>query len=165
MASAALEQLCLDKVLFMPTGNPRYRQRARASDAHRLRMLELALQGERRFELDTRELVAGHSGYTADTLAALRAERPGDRLFLLIGADQYAKLGSWHRPDEVQRLAELAVFVRPGWTIEGTARRIAFKPMDISASEVRARAARGEDISPFVPAAVANYIADNGLYR
>ena len=167
MARAALGELELDKVLFMPTGAPRYRTPALASGEHRVKMLELALADEPRYEIDARELAPGASGFTIDTLKELRLELGADTtLYLLIGADQYAKLDTWQRPQEVKKLARLAVFARPGWHIAGAGVEvIRFAPMDISASDIRARVARGEDVSAFLPVGVANYIADRRLYR
>jgi nicotinate-nucleotide adenylyltransferase len=165
MARAALEHLKLEKVLFMPTGSPRYRSPAVASGAHRLAMLRLALADNNACEIDARELAPGASGYTVDTLRELRLELGADtELWLLMGADQYAKLDTWHRPDDVKRLARIAVFSRPGISFEGDAPVIPMPPMRISASEIRARLARGEDISGLVPAAVADYIAQHRLY-
>jgi nicotinate-nucleotide adenylyltransferase len=166
MARAALEQLRLEKILFMPTGAPRYRTPAAASGEHRVAMLEAALAGEPRYEIDARELAPGASGFTVDTLKELRLELGANTtLYLLIGADQYTKLDTWHRPQDVKKLARIAVFARPAWDIGGAnVEVIPFEPMDISASDIRARAARGEDLSPFVPPAVANYIARHRLY-
>jgi nicotinate-nucleotide adenylyltransferase len=166
MARAALDKLQLDKILFMPTGAPRYRTPAVASGAHRVAMLELALAGEPRYEIDARELAPGASGFTVDTLKELRLELGANAtLYLLIGADQYAKLGTWHRPQDVRKLARIAVFARPGWKIEDQeVELIPFEPMNVSASEIRSRVARGEDISTLVPAPVANYIARHRLY-
>jgi nicotinate-nucleotide adenylyltransferase len=161
MARAALEQLQLRKIIFIPTGAQHYRNPAAASDEQRVAMLELALGGEPRYEIDTRELATGATGYTVDTLKALHLEKPT----LLMGADQYAKLGSWYRPEEVRRLSRIAVFARPGIPLEEGVKTITMPPMKISASEIRARVARGEDISPMVPPAVARHIAANGLYR
>jgi nicotinate-nucleotide adenylyltransferase len=166
MARAALDKLQLDKILFMPTGAPRYRTPAVASGEHRVAMLQLALEGEPRYEIDARELAPGASGYTIDTLKELRLELGADMpLWLLIGADQYAKLDTWHRPQDVKKLARIAVFARPGWQIgDKKVDVIPFAPMDISASDIRARASQGEDLSPFVPPAVATYIARHRLY-
>ena len=167
IARVALAALALDKLLWMPTGAPRYRSPAVASGEHRLAMLRIALGAEPRYEIDARELAPGASGYTVDTLKGLRGELGLDaELWLLLGADQYAKLGSWHKPEEVARLARIAVFARPGWDI-GDARvaSIPFDPMPISASEVRARVKRGESIAGLVPESVANYIVRHGLYR
>jgi len=166
MARAALDQLALGKILFMPTGAPRYRTPAVASGEHRVAMLQLALADNASYEIDARELAPGASGYTVDTLKELRLELgPDTELWLLMGADQYAKLGNWHRPEDVKRMARIAVLARPGWKIaQGPVEVIPFEPMNISASEIRARVARGEDISTLVPPAVANYVERHGLY-
>jgi nicotinate-nucleotide adenylyltransferase len=164
MARAALEALRLKRVVFIPTGNPRYRAPAVASAKDRLEMLRLAVGGDARFAIDARELQPGASGYTVDTLRALHAEGMDD-LVLLMGADQYAKLGSWHNPQEIQRLARLAVFARPGVELQEAVELVPMQPMAVSSSDLRARAARGEDLSAVVPAAVANYIARRRLYR
>ena len=166
MARAALEQCRLEKILFMPTGNPHYRTPATASGEHRVAMLRLALEDHAAYEIDARELVPAASGYTLDTLKELRLEYgAGTPLWLLMGADQYAKLDTWHRPQDIRKLARIAVFARPDWKIhDAGAKVIAFEAMNISASEIRARVARGEDISARVPPAVANYIAEHRLY-
>ena len=164
MARAALDHLKLDKVLFIPTGAPRYRHPASASGEDRVAMLRLALTDEPRFEVDTRELQPGASGYTVDTLRALRSELPAADLYLLMGADQYEKLATWHRPDEVQRLAKIAVFGRPGIQLKENVKLIPMQPVSVSASEIRARVKRGEDLGALLPPAVANHIARRRLY-
>jgi nicotinate-nucleotide adenylyltransferase len=164
MAHAALEHLPVSKVVFMPTGNPRYRDAPHAAAADRVKMLELAIGKNRRFAIDERELKPGASAYTADTLKALRAES-GEEIYFLMGADQYAKLDTWQRPDEVRKLAELVVFARPGIRLEGKLfKTIPFESMADAGTEIRARAARGEDISGMVPAPVAEYIVRKKLY-
>jgi nicotinate-nucleotide adenylyltransferase len=106
---------------------------------------------------------------TADKLERLRALRSelGDdaELYLLMGADQYEKLGTWHRPEEVKRLARIAVFSRPGIKLKDAPHvMIPMDPMALSSSDIRARARRGEDLSRLVPPAVANYIVRRRLY-
>lgn len=166
MAGAALRHLELDEVLFVPTGATRYRKPASASGEDRVAMLGLAIEGEPRYRIDERELQPGATGYTVDTLRVLHKEHPRDELYLLIGGDQLAKFTSWHEPDEVKRLAKLGVFLRPDFPLDTTgALVIPMKPIAISASAIRARAARGEDLSDCVPARVADYILRHGLYR
>jgi len=166
MARAALETLSLDKILFIPTGAPPYRNPPVASAAHRLAMLNLAIQENPKFKIDERELSPGASGYTVDTLKSLRAEiGSADSLYLLMGADQYAALPTWRRPEEVKKLSRIAVFARPGFKASGKdAETVPMKPLPISASEIRARAARGEDLRGLVPPAVAGYMAKHKLY-
>ena len=161
IARAALEQLRLGRILWLPTGSPRYRDPARTPAAHRVAMLRLAIEGEPRYEIDERELAPGHSGYTVDTLKSL-----GGRPVLLLGADQYAKFESWHRWQEILELASIAVFARPGWSAaNGRVQSVAFQPMDVSASDIRARLARGDDVASLVPARVLDYIGRHRLYR
>lgn len=164
MARAALAALPAARIVFLPTGATKYRRPAIASADARLAMLRLALDGEAKFEIDPRELAPGASGYTVDTLRSIRSES-SEELYFLMGADQYAKLDSWHRPDEVRRLARIAVFMRPGYPAPGPGvQAIPMAPVDISASDIRARARRGEDLSGLVPPAVANYIRTHRLY-
>lgn len=159
MARAALDQLRLDRLVFIPTGGTHYRAPAVASGAHRVAMLRLALEGLPHCEIDERELAPGATGHTVDTLKAF--QKP----WLLMGADQYAKLDSWHQPDEVRRLSRIAVFARPGTPLKENVKPLDLQPMDVSSTAIRARVARGEDIAGLVPPPVARYIAAQGLYR
>jgi nicotinate-nucleotide adenylyltransferase len=167
MARAALAELRLEKILWIPTGAPGYRKPPVASGKDRIAMLRLAFEREPRYEIDERELGGGASGYTYDTLTELKLESgPSAELWLLVGADQYAKFEQWHRPNDIRKLARIGVFARPGWqAADAQVKVIPFQPMSVSASEIRARAARGEDVSHLVPPGVANYIAENRLYR
>ena len=107
MARAALDHLPLDKIIWIPTGAPGYRNAPIASATHRLTMLKLAVGSEPRFTIDERELAPEATGYTVDTLRALRRELgPDAELYLLMGSDQYAKFGDWREPAEVARLAQ-----------------------------------------------------------
>jgi nicotinate-nucleotide adenylyltransferase len=161
LARAALDTLGLETILWMPTGSPKYRAPARTSAAHRVAMLKLSIAGEPRYVIDERELAPSHSGYTVDTLKSL-----GGRPVLLLGADQYAKFETWHRWREILELADIAVCARPGWSAPGgRARLVPMEPLAISASDIRTRLARGEDVSAMVPAKVLAYIRQHGLYR
>ena len=165
MAEAALKHLGVDAVLFMPTGRTHYRAPAVASAADRLAMLGLAIEGNPKFRIDERELAPQATGYTVDTLRSLRAELGDAPIYFLMGSDQYAKLDGWKEPGEVRKLAELIVFARPGVLTDRSARTIPFESMEDSGTEIRARAARGEELSDCVPAPVADYIRRHGLYR
>src|SRR5439155_1356674 len=101
-------------------------------------------------------------GISTDKLHALHAEMPDAELYLLIGADQYEKFREWRSPDEIQRLARLAVFPRPGHAIKGNALVVPMPPMPHAATDIRASEG---DVKTQVPPAVANYIAHKGLYR
>ena len=154
-------------MLWIPTGAPGYRNAPVAGAEHRVAMLKLALAGEPRYRIDSRELVPGASGYTVDTLKSLRAETGStDSLYLLMGGDQYAALATWRQPDEVKKLARIAVFARPGFKLAGSdAETVVMKPMSISASEIRMRVARNQSIASMVPNPVYKYIMENKLYH
>ena len=167
IARLALDKLGSERVLWIPTGSPGYRTPPIASAAHRVAMLRLALAGEPRFAIDERELEPGHSAYSVDTMRSLRSELgAGSDPVLLMGADQYSRLESWHRWKELLELCRIAVFARPGWTLSRTgAQVVAMSPLDVSASDVRARISLGADDSAMLPATVFAYIREHGLYR
>jgi nicotinate-nucleotide adenylyltransferase len=174
IAQLALDVLRLVQVLWIPTGAPGYRNAPVASASDRIAMLELAIRGERRYVIDRRELLPGASGYTVDTLRALRAERGAQaELVLLMGGDQFEKLETWHRWRELFALARIAVIARPGWAphasdavrAAGRVERIDMPALDISSTEIRQRIARGEDVSRLVPPEVQRYISSHRLYR
>ena len=171
MARAALQALGLARVIWLPTGSPPYRKPPVAAACHRLAMLRLALEGEPRYAVDERELAPGASGYSFDTLTALRAELGAAvPLVMLIGSDQHAKLATWHRADELFELCRFAVFARPGWKVAdfrvplSGVIHVPMEPLAISASDIRARIGRGEDVSAMLPAAVLRYVRQHRLY-
>jgi nicotinate-nucleotide adenylyltransferase len=164
IARAALEQVA-GRILWLPTGMPGYREAPVAAAQHRLAMLKLAVAGEARYAIDERELLPGASGFTFDSISLLRSENPGNRFVLIIGADQYEKRASWHRWPELERLCSIVVVARPGSKLDANVKTIPMTPSPVSASDIRARIGRGEDVSGMVPAAVQNYIRAKGLYR
>jgi nicotinate-nucleotide adenylyltransferase len=165
VASTALRAMGLDKLLWLPTGTPPYRPAPVAAAPHRVAMLKLAIADEPRSAIDERELRPGASGFTFDSVSSLKGENPQSRFVLLMGADQYEKRAGWHRWAELEKLCDVAVFARPDSYLEAKANIIPMTPMKISASDIRARLARGEDVSALLPAPVLGYIREQGLYR
>jgi nicotinate-nucleotide adenylyltransferase len=159
IASAALRALGLEKILWLPTGTPPYRP------AHRVAMLKLAIANEPRYAVDDRELRQGASGFTYDSVKEMREAYPNAEFTLLLGSDQYAKRESWHRWTDLEKLCGIAVVARPGWNFNGKAKIIPMTPLPFSASDIRARIARDEDVAAMLPAPVLAYIREHGLYR
>jgi nicotinate-nucleotide adenylyltransferase len=167
---AALE---LDEVRFLPYARGPHRAAAPiASDADRLAMLRLALRGRRGLLVDDREVMRGGLSYTVETLRELGRERPGDDLFLIVGSDQLEILATWRAWREVLRLARPVVVTRPGHPAAVPARvpagRIVRVPLDVPdvcSTEVRERVLARRGIRRLVPAPVALYIEERGLYR
>jgi len=165
IASAALRALGLEKILWLPTGAPPYRPAPVAAAAQRVAMLKLAIANEPHYAVDEREIQPGASGFTFDSLSSLHANLPGESLILLMGADQYAKRDTWHRWADIEKLCDIAVVARPGWNLDAKTKTIPMTPLPISASDIRARIGRGEDVAAMLPAPVHGYIRENGLYR
>jgi nicotinate-nucleotide adenylyltransferase len=164
IAGAALRELGLQQILWLPTGTPPYRPAPVAAAAHRLAMLKLAIAGEPHYAVDERELRPDASGFTYDSVKALKNEIPDARITLLMGADQYAKRDTWHRWAELEKLCDIAVVARTGSGVNAKARKIPMTAMPVSASDIRARLARGEDVAAMLPADVRRYIKEKGLY-
>lgn len=172
LASLALEELALDELRWIPAGEPWQKTRRVTPAAQREAMVRLAMQGEPRFVLDRCEIRRTGASFTLDTVRELQAAQPGNEWFLVIGQDQYANLHTWRDWRELLARVTLAVANRPGVAIEphpdvkAAAQRVVPLPMlDIASTEIRARAAAGQDIADLVPAGVARYIEAHHLYR
>ena len=173
LAEWARERLRLDRVVFVPAGDPPHKRgRVVTRAATRLAMTELAIAGREGFSLSRIEIDRDGPSYTVDTLRALRASHPGSRWWLLIGEDSLAELATWKEPETIVRLATPAVAVRPGSRVRRTARVFGRPvmwldnpPIDVSSSGVRARARRGASIRFLVPDAVERFVVASRLYR
>jgi nicotinate-nucleotide adenylyltransferase len=172
VAQDAALALGLDRVLFVPASLPPHKQhRTITPAAFRMRMLTLALGDDARFSLDAVELERPGPSYTVDTLRELRRRVLGGDWTLLLGADQYAEFATWREPEEVLRLATVAVLERGGGSpspAEPTRAEVVHVPVtriDISSTAIRERVAAGVSIRYLVPAQVEAFIAESGLYR
>ena len=172
LAEAALAELRLDEVRWIPAGQPWQKTRTMTAAEHRVAMVQAAIAHEPRFTLDRSEVERSGASFTLDTVRALAAAQPGTQWFLLIGQDQYAGLHTWRDWQTLLGLVVLAVANRPGDTrrpdsdVQRFPHRMVPLPMlDISSTDIRRRVGAGADISPLVPPAVARYIETHGLYR
>lgn len=177
VASDAVEQLALDRVVFIPAAEQPLKPGSRQTPpAQRLAMVRALVGDDPRFGVDPIEIDRGGLSYTVDTLGTLVARQPGAELFLLAGADVLATFARWREPERIRRQATLVVLTRGG--ADGTAPTEAppdfpggaplFLPtrrVDVSSTEVRARLAAGRPIRGFVPESVADLIRSAGLYR
>jgi nicotinate-nucleotide adenylyltransferase len=110
--------LGLAAVRFIPAGDPPHRAAPVASAVHRLAMVELAIAGQPGLEVDAREIHRMDRSYTVPTLVELRREEPSRTLALIVGADTFLGLPTWHRWREVFALAHVVVVPRPGVALE-----------------------------------------------
>jgi nicotinate-nucleotide adenylyltransferase len=144
---------------------------------HRVALCTLAVADDPRFEVSRLEADTPGRSYTVDTLKRLHESNPEDELTFIMGGDMAYSLSTWHEPEAILGLATLGVAEREGVGraditehISGLAgaSRIRFFDMprlDISSSLIRRRAAAGQPLRYLVPAAVAEYIVSEGLYR
>lgn len=183
LAQEVYTRLALDRVWFVPAGQPPHKAGHVVSPAaDRRAMVELAIAGDPRFGLSTVELERGGPSYTSETLALLRAAwGSAARMVLILGWDMLAYLPHWHEPKRVVALTDQIVAIhRPGVAapegelarLEGSlpalAQKLVVLPaprLEISSSELRARVAEGLPVRYLTPPAVADYIGLRRLYR
>ncbi len=194
LAEELAQQLALSEVRFIPSGKPWHRGSPGATPGQRLEMVSLALAGNPRFVLDEREVRKNSPGYTVETLSELRQEMGGEQpMCLLLGADAFLGLPTWHRWRELFALAHVVVAHRPGFSLlEGqmdgqlrkeTEQRICadqadlrqvpagrvmtcpITPLAISATAIRAEILAGRSPRYLLPESVLDYIQTHQLYR
>ena len=111
----ARQEFQLDRILFVPAHqSPHKQDQSLTETRHRLAMLKMALQDQPGLEVSEVELQRGGLSYTADTLTALRAERPTAEFSLILGADTFKYFGSWRNASQILSLSHLLVAHRPG---------------------------------------------------
>ena len=170
LAQAALRDLSLDELRIFPTGHAWHKATSLSAPQHRLVMAERAFAGLPGTVVDDAELRRSGPTYTLETLQALHLQYPTSQLFLVIGADQARGFERWNGWQDILNMATLAVAERdptagewhnPGW---GNVVRLHMPVSDLSATEIRRRCLLGLPIDHLVPAGIADYIAQHGLY-
>jgi nicotinate-nucleotide adenylyltransferase len=177
LAEAALTQLELAQVLFVPAGSPPHKPgRPITAAHHRAAMVEAAVAGQPAFALSRVDLDRPGPHYTVDMLALLRQALPGSELYFLLGSDSLHDLPSWRDPAGIVRQACLAVLGRPGWEadwealeravpgLRGRLVRLEAPLLAISSTDLRWRARQGLPLTGLVPPAVEEYILQHGIY-
>jgi nicotinate-nucleotide adenylyltransferase len=172
VAQDALEILGLDRLLFVPAGMPPHKDQAEVSPARiRAAMVRAGAGDDPRFGVDELELRRPGPSWTVDTLRALAGRDGEHELVLLMGVDQLAGFHLWREPEEVVRLARVAVMAREGEDPAVVDAGLALEPlvvpvtrMDISSTRIRARVREGRSIRYLVPDAVLRIIREHRLY-
>jgi nicotinate-nucleotide adenylyltransferase len=184
------DQLQADEVRLIPCGQPPHRDPFIASADQRLQMLELTIENEPALLVDDREIRQSRMSYTVDTLTDLRQEIGQQSLCLIIGADAYQQLDSWHQWTQLFNLAHLVVVQRPGYTITSsvevadyTAKRctnnvqqlkqqsagfvyfLKTPPLEISSTRIKALLAEHKSIRYLVPDSVFRWLQLHRIYQ
>jgi nicotinate-nucleotide adenylyltransferase len=172
--------LSLDKVIFVPAGQPWLKAGTPVSSVNdRVEMLRLAIARQKAFVLSTLEAERPGPSYSVDTMETLRRQSGSDSvLFFLLGSDALMDIAKWKEPRRLIQICQLVAFARPGFglptmdaleaAVPGLTERVVFvevPQVNIRATDIRSRIAEGRSIKRLVPRAVERYILEHGLYN
>jgi nicotinate-nucleotide adenylyltransferase len=174
-AEEVMEELSLDKVVFIPTGTPPHKSYpSMASALERYEMTLLAVARNERFEISRTETERTGLSYTLDTLRVMKGIYPSSVLFFITGIDAVREMDKWRAPFEISLLCSLVVVKRPGYDegelnelpegIKNSLELIDSPMLDISATDIRKRVHDGKCVRYLLPETVRAYIEKNKLY-
>jgi nicotinate-nucleotide adenylyltransferase len=180
-AEAVRDELGIEKIVFMPTGNPPHKQGIGITDAlTRYIMTVLATSGNPYFCVSRIETDRAGMSYTIDTVKALKALCDKDcEIYFITGADAVEELPTWHKPEELMKICKFIGVTRPGikpHNMQGNIQELEEKygadirflevpALAISSTDIRNRVFAGKTVSYLMPTAVSSYIANEGLYK
>lgn len=176
IAEEAREALSLSRMLFVPAGQPPHKPAGEVTAVeHRVAMVELAVADNAAFELSRIEIDRAGPSFTVDTVEELARDHD---VTVILSAETFRELPTWHEPDRLFAAARVAVVPRegypapdPAWlaaTFPGREDRVVYfdaPHLGVSSTVIRAKVAAGRSIRYLVPAAVEAYITANQLYR
>ena len=188
LAREALKQLSLDEILWIVSGDPPHKGEEVRSRIVRRQMTALAIRDQEQMRLCDVEVMREAPAYSYDTLAALKEAHPEDELYFIMGEDSLRMFEQWYHPEQIASLAQIIVAVR--FAVDAQAydmeKRLSAlreiisalskrfptqyhllktKNVPISSTDLREMIKNGESIRDYVPAAVADYIAERQLYE
>jgi nicotinate-nucleotide adenylyltransferase len=170
-ASEAMHGFGLDRVVLVPAGRPW--QKTKFSDPEdRLLMTTMAAATHPKLTVSRVEIDRKGPTYTVDTLEAFHRFFAGSTFFLIVGADVALEMRTWHRVEDIASLAEVVAVTRPGSELTSMptdaglpdVHMMEMPALPISSTDIRRRVAEGMPIDYLVPAAVARFIRERGLY-
>lgn len=177
LARYAQEQIGLDKVLFMPSGNS-YMKKNVLEPQKRVDMVRLAIQGKPNFELSLIEVQKSGNTYTCETLETLTNKNPNIQYYFIIGADSLFQIEQWHCPEQIFALCTLVCAVRDDYDFEAIKEKgsnlaqsgadilyLNMPKVKISSSDIRKKVMDNLPIIEYVPLKVAKYIEEERLYH
>ncbi|MGI6010341.1 MAG: nicotinate-nucleotide adenylyltransferase [Ruminococcus sp.] len=181
LGETAYEQFHLDKVLFMPAGNPPHKKnrKGRATDEERVEMVRRAIDGNDHFELSLIEMNEDGYTYTYRTLERMRQEQEKADYFFIIGADSLYNFDTWKEPERICKAAKIVVATRDHTedeSLDYEMQRLSVKyggeflkldslNIDISSQMLRAWIEEKRTIKYYVPDCVIDFIQENQIYQ
>ena len=181
LAECAYEQFQLEQVLFLPAGNPPHKDKRKvgATDAQRIDMVRLAIEGNPHFALDPEEMLREGYTYTKDTLNLLTRQHPDTDYYFIIGADSLMTFDTWYHPEEICRDSILAVAVRDQMSQEKIQEKmheleekfqariylLQTPDVDIASRRLRQMHSQKRSIRYYLTDPVWQYIEEHALYQ
>ncbi|MBI5213272.1 MAG: nicotinate-nucleotide adenylyltransferase [Nitrospirae bacterium] len=188
-AEEARDKTGLDKVVFVPSGNPPLKTADTIDASDRYIMTKLATDSNVDFVVSDVELRQEEKSYTVNTIQRLREIYPEDELFFILGIDAFMDMPNWWLPDVLMSMVDFILVTRPGFDMadvekspyikdwqragEDFLRLVSGKkvipvqvtPMDISSTEIRRLLREGRSVKYLLPEPVERYIYSHNLYR
>lgn len=173
------EEMGLDKVIFIPTGNPPHKD-LEVSAKDRYEMVRLAISPNPDFEISDIETTRVKMSYTVDTIRELKKIYREEKLYFLIGLDSIFQLKTWMKIGDLSKEIEFVVALRPGYINKeeinreidflrenfGTKVNLINTPLyEISSTDLRDRIREGKSLRYLIPKKVLNYIEESGFYK
>ncbi len=174
LAEEAVKQLKLKRLLIIPTYDSPHKETKLLPFEERAEMCRRAFGHIEGAEISDIEVKLGGKSFTINTIRELKSLYPEDQFFLLIGGDMLFSFEKWFKYESILKEAKVCAVARDNDSLVdmmeyanelGRIKVLPTKAIEISSTEIREKAARGEDITDLVPEGVAEYIAQNGLYR
>lgn len=177
LAEVSVEKLNLDKVLFIPTYKPLYKEVDSSASYHdRAEMVRLAISNKKEYELSMIDFELNKNSYTYFTLLALREKFPNDELFFLMGKDSYLSFCTWYKWKKLIDLATFVVIERDGVSkgvneslelpsLKNKFIQLNCSGANLSSSLIRLKVKSKESIHDMVPISVEEYIKKHELYK
>lgn len=178
-AEMAREEFKLDKVLFIPAGNPPHKQRKDISAGElRYKMVQKAVQDNPAFDISALEIEREGPSYTVETLRILRRTWPEHELYFITGTDALLEIFSWREYEEILTLIQFIGAARPGFDagefflkvqqehpeIQGRIHHLEVPALAISSTDIRSRVRNGQPIRYLLPEPVRIFIEQHRLY-
>ncbi len=177
MGIAVKKQMNLDKVIYIPTGNPPHKSSVKTSAEHRLNMVRLAIKDIDFFEASDYEVNKKTYSYSVETLTHFKNENPKDEYVFIVGEDSLDYIDKWYKPEVLLKLCRFAVVGRGGFKsdipkkIESLKEKygaeielVKMSKKNISSSMIRGLIGENKDVSDLIDGSVLKYIKDNALY-
>ncbi|MFA9399247.1 MAG: nicotinate-nucleotide adenylyltransferase, partial [Clostridiaceae bacterium] len=180
IAYKALDTLNLDKVIFVPAGNPPLKESKKITDANlRYELVKLAIEKEKRFDISSYEIDKVGISYTYDTVKYFKELENNTKWYFIVGADCLMELDKWKNVDVIMKNSEFAVYSRPGYEKQEIYQKkksvedkygkklnvITTSTMDISSTKIKEMVKKNLSIKDYLPENVYYTIEKIGLYK